>query len=122
MITDDEAKQFLDTLKKICNVEPNKQLEQVNLNFGKNSEYGVEEIYLYNETKNERYTENLIIRNFNIDYYVKKYYENKGNISDNDLTIALLGLPADEIEKLSKTNKLAKEYKNSFLDIDKKDK
>ena len=32
MITDDEAKQFLDTLKKICKAEPNKQLQQVNLN------------------------------------------------------------------------------------------
>jgi len=118
MITDDEAKQFLDTLKKICKAEPNKQLQQVNLNLGKNSEYGIEEIYLYNETKKERYTENLLIKNCNIDYYVRKYYENNGKISDNDLVIALLGLPIDEIEKLSKTNQIAEEYKNSFIDVD----
>jgi len=61
MITDDEAKQFLDTLKKICKAEPNKQLQQVNLNLGKNSEYGIEEIYLYNETKKERYTSRHIV-------------------------------------------------------------
>lgn len=83
---------------------------QANLNFGTKESINEENVYLYSEEKKEKYLDNFIIKNYNIDKYKEKYY-NKEELTKDELIFAILDLPLEELEKLSLEDDLVMEYK-----------
>ena len=83
-------------------------VRQININFGRKSK-GIEDIAVVNLTDNKKLTTKIEIKNLNVDFYTKKYYNNYKLTKEEEL-YAMLGLELEDLEKLSERNEIVKEF------------
>ena len=83
-------------------------VRQININFGRKSK-GIEDIAVVNLTENKKLTTKIEIKNLNVDFYTKKYYNNYKLTKEEEL-YAMLGLELEDLEKLSERNEIVKEF------------
>ena len=92
-------------------------VRQININFGRKSK-GIEDIAVVNLTENKKLTTKIEIKNLNVDFYIKKYYNNYKLTKEEEL-YAMLGLELEELKKLSERNEMVKEFKESVEEANK---
>ena len=92
-------------------------VRQININFGRKSK-GIEDIAVVNLTENKKLTTKIEIKNLNVDFYIKKYYNNYKLTKEEEL-YAMLGLELEELKKLSERNDIVKEFKESVEEANK---
>ena len=92
-------------------------VRQININFGRKSK-GIEDIAVVNLTDNKKLTTKIEIKNLNVDFYTKKYYNNYKLTKEKEL-YAMLGLELEDLEKLSERNEIVKEFKESVEEANK---
>lgn len=92
-------------------------VRQININFGRKSK-GIEDIAVVNLTENKKLTTKIEINNLNVDFYIKKYYNNYKLTKEEEL-YAMLGLELEELKKLSERNDIVKEFKKSVEEANK---
>ena len=92
-------------------------VRQININFGRKSK-GIEDIAIVNLTDNKKLTTKIEIKNLNVDFYIKKYYNNYKLTKEEEL-YAMLGLELEELKKLSERNEMVKEFKESVEEANK---
>lgn len=92
-------------------------VRQININFGRKSK-GIEDIAVVNLTDNKKLTTKIEIKNLNVDFYTKKYYNNYKLTKEEEL-YTMLGLALEELEKLSERNDIVKEFKESVEEANK---
>lgn len=92
-------------------------VRQININFGRKSK-GIEDIAVVNLTENKKLTTKIEIKNLNVDFYIKKYYNNYKLTKEEEL-YAMLGLELEELKKLSERNDIVKEFKKSVEEANK---
>ena len=92
-------------------------VRQININFGRKSK-GIEDIAVVNLTDNKKLTTKIEIKNLNVDFYIKKYYNNYKLTKEEEL-YAMLGLELEELKKLSERNDIVKEFKESVEEANK---
>ena len=92
-------------------------VRQININFGRKSK-GIEDIAVVNLTENKKLTTKIEIKNLNVDFYTKKYYNNYKLTKEEEL-YTMLGLALEELEKLSERNDIVKEFKESVEEANK---
>ena len=92
-------------------------VRQININFGRKSK-GIEDIAIVNLTDNKKLTTKIEIKNLNVDFYIKKYYNNYKLTKEEEL-YAMLGLELEELKKLSERNDIVKEFKESVEEANK---
>ena len=93
------------------------KVRQININFGRKSK-GIEDIAIVNLMTNKKITTKIEIKNLNIDFYVKKYYNNYKLTKEEDIYV-MLGLELEELNKLSERNEIVKEFKKSVEEANK---
>ena len=92
-------------------------VKQININFGRKSK-GIEDIAIVNLMTNKKITTKIEIKNLNIDFYVKKYYNNYKLTKEEEIYV-MLGLELEELNKLSERNEIVKEFKKSVEEANK---
>ena len=93
------------------------KVRQININFGRKSK-GIEDIAIVNLMTNKKITTKIEIKNLNIDFYVKKYYNNYKLTKEEEIYV-MLGLELEELNKLSERNEIVKEFKKSVEEANK---
>ena len=93
------------------------KVKQININFGRRSN-GIEDIAIVNLMTNKKITTKIEIKNLNIDFYVKKYYNNYKLTKEEEIYV-MLGLELEELNKLSERNEIVKEFKKSVEEANK---
>lgn len=93
------------------------KVRQININFGRKSN-GIEDIAVANLMNNKKMTEKIEIKNLNIDFYIKKYYNNYKLTKEEEL-YSMLGLELEELKKLGERNDIVKEFKESVEEANK---
>ena len=93
------------------------KVRQININFGRKSK-GIEDIAIVNLMTNKKITTKIEIKNLNIDFYVKKYYNNYKLTKEEEIYV-MLGLELEELNKLSERNDIVKEFKKSVEEANK---
>ena len=63
-------------------------------------------------------TTKIEIKNLNVDFYIKKYYNNYKLTKEEEL-YAILGLELEELKKLGERNDIVKEFKESVEEANK---
>ncbi len=101
----DKSEKYKETLKG--------KVRQININFGRKSK-GIEDIAIVNLMTNKK----IEIKNLNIDFYVKKYYNNYKLTKEEEIYV-MLGLELEELNKLSERNEIVKEFKKSVEEANK---
>ncbi len=84
---------------------------QININFGR-KKYGIEDIEIFNFKTNKKVTTKIEIKNLNVDFYLKKYYNNY-KLTKEEI-YAMLGL-----EELGRRNEIVKEFSKSVEEANK---
>ena len=79
---------------------------------------GIEDIAIVNLMTNKKITTKIEIKNLNIDFYVKKYYNNYKLTKEEEIYV-MLGLELEELNKLSERNEIVKEFKKSVEEANK---
>ncbi len=92
-------------------------VKQININFGRKSK-GIEDIAVVNLMNNKKVTTKIEIKNLNVDFYIKKYYNNYKLTKEEELYV-MLGLELEELNKLSERNEIVKEFKKSVEEANK---
>lgn len=92
-------------------------VRQININFGRKSK-GIEDIAVVNLSDNKKLTTKIEIKNLNVDFYIKKYYNNYKLTKEEEL-YAMLGLELEELKKLGERNDIVKEFKESVEEANK---
>ena len=92
-------------------------VRQININFGRKSK-GIEDIAVVNLSDNKKLTTKIEIKNLNVDFYIKKHYNNYKLTKEEEL-YAMLGLELEELKKLSERNDIVKEFKESVEEANK---
>ena len=105
----DKSEKYKETLKG--------KVRQININFGRKSK-GIEDIAIVNLMTNKKITTKIEIKNLNIDFYVKKYYNNYKLTKEEEIYV-MLGLELEELNKLSERNEIVKEFKKSVEEANK---
>lgn len=78
-----------------------------------------QEEYMIQNEQNEKYVKNFKIIEVNMDYYLKIWYsKNEKEIEENS-PIIMLGLEKEELEKLSKKDKVANKFMEELNKINK---
>ncbi len=93
------------------------KVRQININFGRKSK-GIEDIAIVNLMTNKKITTKIEIKNLNIDFYTKKYYNNY-KLTEEEKLYAMLGLEIEELNKISERNDIVKEFKKSVEEANK---
>ena len=93
------------------------KVRQININFGRKSK-GIEDIAVVNLTDNKKVTTKIEIKNLNVDFYMKKYYNNYKLTKEEEIYV-MLGLELEELNKLSERNEIVKEFKKSVEEANK---
>ena len=85
---------------------------QININFGR-KKYGIEDIGIFNFKTNKKVTTKIEIKNLNVDFYLKKYYNNYKLTKEEEIYV-MLGL-----EELGRRNEIVKEFSKSVEEANK---
>ena len=93
------------------------KVKQININFRRKSN-GIEDIAIVNLMTNKKITTKIEIKNLNIDFYVKKYYNNYKLTKEEEIYV-MLGLELEELNKLSERNEIVKKFKESVEETNK---
>ena len=93
------------------------KVRQININFGRKSK-GIEDIAVVNLMTNKKVTTKIEIKNLNVDFYTKKYYNNY-KLTEEEKLYAMLGLEIEELNKLSERNEIVKEFKKGVEEANK---
>ena len=93
------------------------KVRQININFGRKSK-GIEDIAVVNLMTNKKVTTKIEIKNLNVDFYTKKYYNNY-KLTEEEKLYAMLGLEIEELNKLSERNDIVKEFKKGVEEANK---
>ena len=93
------------------------KVRQININFGRKSK-GIEDIAIVNLMTNKKITTKIEIKNLNVDFYTKKYYNNY-KLTEEEKLYAMLGLEIEELNKISERNDIVKEFKKSVEEANK---
>ena len=67
-------------------------------------------IYEVMDRKQKRYIENFLIYEFNMDHYLKLWYDKDEREIEKEKVLIMLGLDREELEKLSKRDKVVTHY------------
>ena len=106
--------------------EENINFIQINFSYGLSSKNKFipimktkQEEYMIQNENNEKYVKNFKIIEVNMDYYLKIWYsKNEKEIEENS-PIIMLGLEKEELEKLSKKDKVANKFMEELNKINK---
>ena len=93
------------------------KVRQININFGRKSK-GIEDIAVVNLMTNKKVTTKIEIKNLNVDFYTKKYYNNY-KLTEEEKLYAMLGLEIEELNKLSERNDIVKDFKKGVEEANK---
>ena len=93
------------------------KVKQININFGRKSN-GIEDIAVVNLMTNKKITTKIEIKNLNIDFYIKKYYNNYKLTKEEELYV-MLGLELEELNKLGERNDIVKKFKKGVEEANK---
>ena len=93
------------------------KVRQININFGRKSK-GIEDIAVVNLMTNKKVTTKIEIKNLNVDFYTKKYYNNY-KLTKEERLYAMLGLEIEELNKLSERDEIVKEFKKGVEEANK---
>ena len=91
------------------NYTENIKFIQININYRISKKEKPIRIYTLSDEDGKKYVNNLFIYEFNMEYFKKMWYSNKKEI-DNYKYLVMLDLEKDELEKLSKEDKVIKKY------------
>ena len=93
------------------------KVRQININFGRKSK-GIEDIAVVNLTDNKKITTKIEIKNLNVDFYTKKYYNNY-KLTEEETIYAMLGLELEELKKIEGRDDIVKEFRESVEEANK---
>ena len=91
------------------NYTENIKFIQINLNYKISKKEKPIRIYTLSDEEGKKYVNNLFIYEFNMEYFKEMWYSNKKEI-DNYKYLVMLDLEKDELENLSKEDKVIKKY------------
>ena len=87
-----------------------KLIVQINFTYGLGKKEKNFRVYKLMDEEGIEYISNLLIYEYNMDYYEKIWYSNDKEMIDESKYIIMQNLGLDDLEKLSKTDKVVKKY------------
>ena len=67
-------------------------------------------VYYVMDKENKKYVKNFMIYEFNMDYYIKLWYDKKEDEIKENVILIMQGLEREELEKLSKRDRMVSKY------------